>query len=457
MRIPQLRRHKHSRRGFVRVKGMRPETEYFEGEWPAHCKQAPAAIQRQYQVWVKKWLKAQEAAQDAAAEATGQNGTAKRRVALKCPLVVELWELYHAHCQKHYRKDGRVTSEAGCIALAWRIVVRLYSGLPADQFGALELLAVREEMIQKGWVRNSINIMVSRVRAGFKWAAKAEQGRLIPMAVYRELQEVEALQEGRCDAPEGEGQGPVDMALVEQTLPHCSPTVRVMVRAHYHMGCRSQDLVMMRPCDIDRNADHSGKGFWLYTSPVKKTKHRDKKGTRQTREAQRLVYWIKPALQELLLPLIVKAGGWDSDRWVFSTGGIRGVRSDSRGRYTTSSYRLHIVRACDRLFPAPAPLGRRLIQAPRPLKSRRETDRQRLERLTPAQREQLRAWQAGHSWNPYQLRHRRATDFAAAALRAGKGGTEISQRMLQHEKLDTTAIYAERNRAEMHWIMEMFG
>jgi len=300
------------------------------------------------------------------------------------------------------------------------------------------------------------------VRKMFRWAARVDGGgRLVPMTVYHELCEVEGLEEGRCDAAEGEGQGPVDLALVEKTLPFLSPTVQAMVRLHYHMGCRSQDLVAMRPRHIDRAADSTGKGYWLYRSPVKKTAHRDRKGPKKDREARRLCYWIKPEMQELLTPLIVKAGGFDSDNYVFTTRRIRALCGELRGRYTTSSYRRHVVRACDRLFPAPPPLGRQPVRRRhgkwKKVVRRLETDRERLARLTPEQRVKLLAWQEEHRWTPYQLRHARLTEIARRATLAGHSGAQASRRVAQHKKIDTTLVYVEENLAETHRIFELFG
>ncbi len=62
-------------------------------------------------------------------------------------------------------------------------------------------------------------------------------------------------------------------------------------------------------------------------------------------------------------------------------------------------------------------------------------------RLTPAQRDEVRAWRKAHRWHPNQLRHTFATRVRK------QHGLEAAQVLLGHSRADVTQIYAEKNEA----------
>jgi hypothetical protein len=76
-------------------------------------------------------------------------------------VIARFWE----HAQKYYRHtDGSPTSEIRSYKPSLAIVNRLYGTTAARDFGPLGLDAVRNVMIEKGWVRRSINISVGRIK-----------------------------------------------------------------------------------------------------------------------------------------------------------------------------------------------------------------------------------------------------------------------------------------------------
>jgi integrase len=109
--------------------------------------------------------------------------------------------------------------------------------------------------------------------------------------------------------------------------------------------------------------------------------------------------------------------------------------------YTVTAYRRAIERACDKVFPAPAPLSQ----------AEDETREQWRKRLTKGQKAELAAWRQDHRWHPHQLRHNAATrlrkDF----------GLEAAQVILGHRTLAVTEIYAEKNVAAAMRIMGEVG
>ena len=102
-------------------------------------------------------------------------------------------------------------------------------------------------------------------------------------------------------------------------------------------------------------------------------------------------------------------------------------------RYKTDTYRIAIVRGCDRAFPPPEPLAKR----------DGKTKAKWQKPLTKEQKRQLAAWRKTQRWHPHQLRH----NFATRVRR--EFGLVAAQVLLGHTKADVTQIYPERdmNRA----------
>jgi integrase len=142
---------------------------------------------------------------------------------------------------------------------------------------------------------------------------------------------VDGLKASRSNAVERPPIQPVPWETVEKTLPHVHEPVRTMVRVHWLLGCRSQDVRLMRPCDLDRSGP-----VWRYTPSTHKTEH----------HGRALLYWVGPKAQALLTPLLEKCKTPES--YVFSTRGLKGVGSRGPGHYSASSYRWAVVRACER-------------------------------------------------------------------------------------------------------------
>jgi integrase len=418
-REPRLRWQRSSRRGFVRVHPFPPK--YFKGEWPSPGPprvKAPRPIYEQYLQWLDLWRADQLAAYGPAGL---DPVTAPTTARLRFPCLSEVWAAYDRRNLVYYRKGGKVTSEVGVIRTACRIVDRLFGTLPAARFGPQELLKVRAEMVRLGWCRSSINTQVGRVRSMFKWAGRVEQGPLVPMSVYHTLREIEPLKRGRCNVPEAPRVRPVAWELIERTLPILGPVVRNIVRVHWLLGCRSQDVLKMRPCDLvtdapcpacagvlpkrQRCAACACRGWvelavWLYYPEGYKTQHHD--------HLAALRYRIGPRGQEILRPLLDACP--DRDSWVFPCKPIWG----GTGRYSTNGYRYHITRLID--------------------KAGRERPELGLER-----------------WSPRQIRHARLTEIRALH------GVEVAQEWAQHQSLSTTEIYAEADERKLQCVALEMG
>jgi integrase len=205
--------------------------------------------------------------------------------------INELIVAYLPHAEQHYRHaDGTPTPEFDAVKFSLRTLREMYGHTPASKFGPLALKALREQFIRTpvtrtikvddpqtgkatwqkkvlrvGLARGVVNQRVGRIRRLFAWAVENE---LIPSSVLEGLRAVRGLQRGRSEARETEPIRPVSQALVEDTLPHLSPTVADMIRLQLATGARSGEICIMRGCDIDMTGL-----VWLYRPTQHKVAH----------------------------------------------------------------------------------------------------------------------------------------------------------------------------------------
>jgi integrase len=116
----------------------------------------------------------------------------------------------------------------------------------------------------------------------------------------------------------------------------------------------------------------------------------------------------------------------------------RGKRVASPGsrhssRYSRSSYRYAVLRACDKAFPHPTV---------RPTRGRPVSNDELAD---------LASWREAHRWHPNQLRHTVATEVRS------RFGLEASQVVLGHSKADVTQVYAERDLTKAVEVMRLIG
>ncbi|MFN6129996.1 MAG: hypothetical protein ACK494_14025, partial [Planctomycetota bacterium] len=260
-RVPSYRRHKPTGQAVVTIHGR----DLYLGKWNS------AESKDEYDRLIAEFL---------------ANG---RRLQTEADsTVVEVLNAYRKFAENYYRKDGRVTSEYGCIVEALKIVRELYGRKIANDFGPLALKAVRQRMVDKGWSRGHINKSIGRIRRCFKWAVENE---LVGRDVYHGLMAVSGLRKGRSDAREPDPVMPVDDATVQATLPHLTCVVADMVRFQRITGCRPQDVCNLRPCDVDISGE-----VWLYRPSTHKTEH----------HGRERVIPIGPKGQDILRPYLLR-------------------------------------------------------------------------------------------------------------------------------------------------------
>jgi hypothetical protein len=178
---------------------------------------------------------------------------------------VELIAAYWQHAKTYYVKNGKATSEQTSICLAFRPLLELNGHSVCRRFGPLALESVRTKWIEAGTTRKRINQNVGRIRRMFKWGVSRE---LVPVTTYQSLMTLAGLLEGRSAARESLPVRPVCEEHVEAVLPFLRLQLRDMVRLQRRIGCRPEEVTIIRPCDVDRTVDP-----WIYIPNSHKTEH----------------------------------------------------------------------------------------------------------------------------------------------------------------------------------------
>ena len=418
-RVPSYRRHKSTGQAVVTISGR----DIYLGKWDS------AASKAEYDRLIAEFL---------------ANG--RRLQSNADETVVEVLNAYRKFAENYYRKDGRVTSEYGCIVEALKIVRELYGRKIANDFGPLALKAVRQRMVDKGWSRGHINKSIGRIRRCFKWAVENE---LVRRDMYHGLMAVSGLRKGRSEAREPDPVMPVNDVIVQATLPHLTCVVADMVRFQRITGCRPQDVCNLRPCDVDMSGE-----VWLYRPKTHKTEH----------HGRERVIPIGPKGQDILRPYLLREkethcfSPVDSEKkrrvelhasrsTPLSCGNRPGTNRKRKPKrsagenYTANTYRRAIHRACDVAFAPPEPLSQR----------EHETSKQWLDRLTVKQKADLEKWQSEHRWSPNRLRHSAGTEIRK------RFGLEGAQVVLGHASANVTQVYAERDLQKAVEIMREVG
>ncbi len=382
------------------------------------------------------------------------NGRRLPQAPTASPANVSLNELlvdYWSWAEQHYcDPDGNPGRELENIKIALRPLRQLYGHTPARAFGPLALRALQEELARASLCRTTINARINRIRRVFKWAVSFER---LPVAVHQALKDVPGLQRGRGKVRESEPVRAVSLDLVEATLPFLPAPVAAMVRLQLHSGCRPGEVMRMRAADLKMSGP-----VWEYRPAHHKNQHRG---------LDRVIF-LGAQAQEIIKPFLTT----DPQAYLFSPRAcvealhrrraeqrktkrtpseLRRKRQPKPRRvpaecYDRRSYRVAVIRACDRAFPLPEHLQPRVRDD-----GKREESRAWWARLTDAEKAAVRAWRRRHRWSPLQLRH-----TAATAIRA-KYGVEAARVILGHTRVETTQIYAERDLTRAAQIVAEMG
>lgn len=322
--------------------------------------------------------------------------------------VRQLTVLYRSHAEKHYSKNGKPTSEFGLVVYALKFMNRVAKDVPLAEFSPRYLKMAREQMIEAGLTRGTVNKFTQRIRRAIKWAVSEE---LCPASVLVGLQAVPDLTRGRSPAPDLPPVKPVPEAFIEAIREHVHPPVWGMIQFQLATGARPGEVISLRACDLDTSGE-----IWVYTPESHKTQHHGKAR----------VICIGPAGKAILQAHMTT----DLQAYVFGT-----VKSGGKHPYRRDSYTNAIIRGCEIAFNMP-----KQLRYPGRFADRQKdlTDKER-EALRKSLLQQAAEWRAEHCWSPNQLRH----NFATRARR--EFGIEAARVTLGHSSAVTSEIYAERD------------
>ncbi len=328
--------------------------------------------------------------------------------------VLEVAARFWQHAQTYYRRaDGRATSELGNFRNVLRVLKDHYGHVRASEFGPRALKTVRECFVAKDLARHTVNSAVRRIRQVFKWAVAEE---LVDASVYQALQAVDGLRRGRTSAREARKVRPVAPEVVERVRPYVSRQVWAVICLQQLTAARSDEILSMRPCDVDREGE-----VWIYRPEQHKSLHRG-----QAREI-----FLGPKAQETTAPFL-------SDRppmaYCFSSREAERERLEKR----------HAGR-CTPLGQGNAPGTNR-----REVPKRRPGDRYRRDSYAHAV---ARACErAGvERFHPHQLRH------AAATKLRREFGVDAARIILGHRSVSVTDTYAELDAQQAVEIAKRIG
>lgn len=167
------------------------------------------------------------------------------------------------HAATYYPQRRNRSSEVSNFRAAVAPLLMVYADLPMQDFGPLQLKAVRQLMIESGWLRSTINASCRRIRQVVSWAIGHQ---LLPSDQLTALKTVAGLRRGRSAAKDGEPVRPPKAGIVEATLPHLLPVHVAIINLLRLTGARADEICPLRGEQIDRTESE-----WRYEPTSHKT------------------------------------------------------------------------------------------------------------------------------------------------------------------------------------------
>ena len=326
--------------------------------------------------------------------------------------VKELVLRYCLFAQEYY---GAKSKEYRTMRDTLKPIVALFGSTPAKDFGPRDLKCVRQSLVDQDICRPEINRRISRIRRAFRWATSEE---LIPPAVIHGLASLQGLSRGRSGVREPEPVRPVPDAVVQKTLPFCSPQVRAMIQLQRLAGMRPAEVTILRVCDLDRTTE-----IWTYRPQKHKTSYLG---------VAKEIY-LGPQAQALLQPFLNRP----EECYVFSPREAEAQRNESRA-VTRRPDRKTKVYPCELRARDQRKQQAAKRKSKRPKRDHYDTDSYR-RGIAYAIAKANKSGVTIEAWHPHQLRHLRATEVRK------QFGLEAAQVTLGHLRADVTQVYAERN------------
>lgn len=189
---------------------------------------------------------------------------------------------------------GRLPSRLYAHRSAVRITRATVGSMAAAEFGPLALQEVRRAMVAAGWSRLYVNQSVALIVRAFKRAVARE---VVRAEVVQALLCVAPLERGELGVAEGSRRKAVPVEHVEAVKPHLSRQVRAVLDVMLLTAARCDEVVRMRPIDIDTTDK-----VWIYRPDGHKSEHHGH---------ERLIH-IGPRAQAIIRPFLEPRSGVES-------------------------------------------------------------------------------------------------------------------------------------------------
>jgi len=220
--------------------------------------------------------------------AAGESAPTPRERPRGAPVLVrEGVERYVRACADIYR-EGR---EGRYHAYALRAVLERLGDREVESLAVADLLDCREDLIERGYARKTINHFVGVWRL---WAGWMMENRLCSASAKVEIVATPPLKPRRSRAPEPQPVRAVPHWQVKAAMRDAPPSLRAMVYVQELSGMRPGEVCAMRAEDVDRRGR-----LWIYRPAVHKN---------DWRGMPRAVV-LGPRAQKILRPYLAKASG----------------------------------------------------------------------------------------------------------------------------------------------------
>ena len=423
LRIPSLRLHRPSGRAVVTVRGRDIYCgPYGSAEADERYRQVVAELASNGPQTVRQH---------------GVSGSRPRFPSAESLTVAGLLLAYLEDAEKIYPPPSR---ECEALRVAIRPVLELYGSIPASDFTALKLRAVRDRWIAEGLARKHINAKVSRVIRTWKWGVERE---LVPVSTWQSLKSVAGLKHGRSTAKETAPVEAVSEEVFRATLPHLQPPVAAMLEVLWYTGARSGEIRNIRTGDIVRDSSP-----WQYVPERHKNSHRGHKR----------VIFFGPRARQVLEPFLDDA---NPEAFIFSPKkSIQALKDSSKNPARTDRQR---QRSAERKRKEAAEARRHKSGKSLPKSSRRPGNHYPRHSLTNAVRRACSKHKIPH-WHPHQLRHACKDRLEEAAgietfnaLTGVATASEATQATLGHSSKKMTSRYGSTSFGLAAITMEKYG
>ncbi|MDD3587048.1 MAG: tyrosine-type recombinase/integrase [Thermoguttaceae bacterium] len=403
-RPPKLCLKKSNQTGFVNVDGR----QIYMGKWGSEA-------DAKYRAFIAEWASCNVPA--------CRSQTSSQKITL-----AELFSAYVLHPQnaEHLNEADMLRAK-----LVIRTILSIYPTTFVDDFGPLQLEAVRDYFFREGYTRGNkrgkysrgyLNKLVNAIRSIFAWGVSRL---LVKRDTYETLKYLKPLLEGHCSAPETTKRDNAEDKDIIPVLPYLLPMYRTMIELLCITAMRPSELCRMRACDIDRSRDD---GIWLYTPSTHKTKAKGK---------QRIVA-LGVHSQKLLVPILAsKTCGIEylftpeqarREQWERQRAKRKSMITPSQLKRDAKRIRTRFLNLNDHV--QVASLSRAVSRG-----------------IKLAQKDGLQIT----AWTPYCIRHKAITDMALVE------GPVASQRIAGHSNLNTTNIYNHAALQEAITLAKKYG